>query len=1135
MTLQKAFRRDHVLLLTFLKHIFMRTNTAESTNSRLRNPAPFPRLDSAEADDEPSELPSRRALLHDGAKDKKKSGTFLSRLSMRGSKKREDAIPDTDSELSEQQRAEGKNAPVFSSIVGAGGFIPIHKEPPRYIRIKAQNKKTRDFHRMFLAQELVPGGTAGDTGAEIEIPQEARERRKSMSTVARDDRSIKSADKRPRRAIWATEFSRDGKYLATAGKDAIVRVWAVITSPAERKSEGEAESKTDQRLSAPVFREKPVYEFIGHESDVLDLSWSKNNFLLSCGMDKTVRLWHMSRKECLCTFKHKDIVTKIAFHPTDDRFFLAGSLDSVLRLWSIPDKAVAFSAQLPDMVTAVALSPDGKTAIAGMLSGLCSFYETEGLKLRSQIHVRSSRGKNAKGSKITGIQTMLVPPPSPIPSAARPGSASSSRPDIVTSPTSTAPVTDRSEIKVLITSNDSRIRVYDLKDKSLELKLKGHENMVSQIAARFSDDGRYIISGSENARTYIWGLDGLDEEPNKDKWPVEYFEAHSGVVTSAVFAPTKTRMILNGSGDPIYDLCNPPPVTLMSVGDMESEARGSTTSLGFGIDTSGQKQSTPAKASEASQVHDDHVQAPAPSAAYIARSTHYDGNIIVTASDAGCIKVFRQDCAFSKRRYDWETASLGRKIVHGPAAHAINNTPLGRSASILTRTSASSAAHSRRGSLSLAANGQVVPIGSPQLGSDRILTWRQGIEGHRASVTSTPSARSERSISPGKIGRGSIPNLSANAANEARRMPYVQHAATSATNSPTAAIFTQRAEAGKKVLEGKDESASSNAQRARTTESNASTDDLGRQGASPLDSEEMSPTNTTAADKPPLPSFTFRPADNDSDQLRLDAAGASYSFWNLNRWRGGIASLRDSVSGATTSSAAPARTISENRVHSLIPGFSLLNPVKERDASASPDVERDRVQGNKSPRRPGERRKSSGADRVSGHADEGGVKEDTLVVAQIKQDRRKSTPPLSSTFAQTLSNVLPSILSPASVRSSNQVAAAAETTLAQTDSADNAAEAEEQFVDATDGEPSSASAKPSSTDLLAPPDTSSRRASQLSSGVSVVSQLSDELTSSDGEELRCPNCGGKDFKARRIGGRQRLLCGRCGHIMHVED
>jgi WD40 repeat protein len=446
---------------------------------------------------------------------------------------------------------------------------------------------------MFLAQELsgtkhnasdekVPGLTATTT----EIPPSPSKLTKPPKTGG---------------AIWATEFSKDGKYLAAAGRDQVVRIWGVISTADERhfhEHEEDVSSSTSggERLSAPVFRSKPIREFEGHTGEILDLSWSKNNFLLSSSMDKTVRLWHISRQECLCTFKHKDFVTSIAFHPTDDRFFLAGSLDSVLRLWSIPDKSVAFWNQLPDLITAVAFSPCGKTAIAGVLSGLCLFYETEGLKYHTQIHVRSSRGKNAKGSKITGIRTATCSPG-----------------DL------------EGDTKVLITSNDSRVRMYNLRDKSLEMKFRGHENTCSQINASFSEDNQYVICGSEDRKAYIWNTGPIESE-NKDKRPLEFFEAHADMVTAAVIAPTKTRHLLSASGDPIYDLCNPPPVTLLS----REESTASSLNQ-----TDDKRNSDP--------VNESQMKKPEESPAYLARCTHPDGNIIITADYLGGIKVFRQD------------------------------------------------------------------------------------------------------------------------------------------------------------------------------------------------------------------------------------------------------------------------------------------------------------------------------------------------------------------------------------------------------------------------------------------------------------------------------------------------------------
>ncbi|KAK4131583.1 WD40 repeat-like protein [Trichocladium antarcticum] len=830
-----------------------------------------------------SDLSTRHAPpAGDVAKDKSRRGSsFLGRFGILGGRKKELGDIDSDSELGSEVRMDGANARVFSqSMAGpltGGGYIPHHKEPPRYIRTRASNKRTREFNRMFLAQELVgtrpPSDVGGPTADAGQAPVV------SVSVAGAGDR--KAA--RSGGAIWATEFSKDGKYLATAGRDRVVRIWAVLSTPEQRGAHEEDEAANGgagERLSAPVFRDQPVVEFQGHTGEVLDLSWSKNNFLLSSSMDKTVRLWHMSRPECLCTFKHKDFVTRLAFHPRDDRFFLAGSLDTMLRLWSIPDKAVAFSAQLPDLVTAVAFSPDGKVAIAGLLNGLCMFYETEGLKPSGQIHARSSRGKNAKGSKITGIQTMAIPPPAPagLPSFRAPNTTSTSRTS-----------TDRAgsgEVRVLITSNDSRIRIYNLRDKSLELKLKGHENTSSQIAATFSDDGRYVICGSEDRKTFIWSLTSRDAlVQDKDKLPCEYFAAHGEMVTTAVFAPTTTRMLLGQSGDPIYDLSNPPPVVLQS---LEEAASAAASQVGLSANDA-RKPAVPEPV----------LKRPEPSAAYIARSTHYDGNIIVTTGDTGIIKVFRQDCAYAKRRHEsWETGStLSRKLTAHHGGYSAGG--LGRSISVLTRTSGGSTAQSRRGSLSQS----IAPgiLGSPQLGPvggahpDRILSWRQAIDNSSdkrssrvANGTATP-AHSDRSLSPARASRTSL-HTAATLASDARKQQYF---GSPITRYPTA-----------------------DAAAASPTTVSALGSPSSRAPARPpvRDKDRSQDRRTAKPDDPPhvpTPSFTLRPASEDNDNNNNnppvpETTGGSSSFWNLSRWRGITGFKAGGVGGGAASSPAAA-------------------------------------------------------------------------------------------------------------------------------------------------------------------------------------------------------------------------------------
>ncbi|KAL8947249.1 MAG: hypothetical protein Q9222_006453, partial [Ikaeria aurantiellina] len=581
-------------------------------------------------------------------KDKKKGVRFLSRFI--GSKKK-DAYPESDDGDSQMgdRLTEGHDADVFSQPIEANGFIPRFPAPPKYIKVRSHAKKEKDFNRVFLAQQL-----RGRTGVEVA---------QSGGRLVKTD-GYKGGDlRKDGNAIWAMGFSKDGKHLAAGGQDFFVRVWAVISSAEERQAheldEDAAGKEGHVRLNAPVFRSKPVQEYEGHTASVLDLSWSK----------------------------HNDFVTSIQFHPRDDRFFLAGSLDSKLRLWSIPDKSVAYWSQLPDLITAVAFAPDGKTAIAGCLNGLCQFYETEGMKYQTQIHVKSAHGKNAKGSKITGIQAINFPPDNP-----------------------------NGEVKILVTSNDSRIRVYNLRDKGLEIKLKGNENTCSQIHASFSEDAKYIICGSEDRKAYIWPTGPLEAE--KEKRPMETFEAHSAIVTNALLAPTKTRQLLGASGDPLYDLCNPPPVTLIS----RSESHSSRAPTDNG-NTDHNFPATPAiSASEF-----DKSSKPEESPAYVARSAHPNGNIIVTADYMGHIKVFRQDCAYEKRlRND---ATFSKKM-------------LGRTNSVATRHSN----RSRRDSLS---------SNSQHPSSDRILSWRQAItmNSNNASIDSFRHPPN-RSASPRKSTKG---------------------------------------------------------------------------------------------------------------------------------------------------------------------------------------------------------------------------------------------------------------------------------------------------------------------------------------------------------------------------------------------
>ncbi|KAL3639867.1 hypothetical protein CASFOL_014835 [Castilleja foliolosa] len=326
-------------------------------------------------------------------------------------------------------------------------------------------------------------------------------------------------------SIWAIKFSLDGKHLASAGEDCVIHVWRVVEAdrtgdlvfdksedwdfnllfldnrspeafPLSPNLEGRTEkrrrgrssitrkSMSFEQISVPetVFglSDEPQCSFHGHSDDVLDLSWSKSQQLLSSSMDNTVRLWDLSSKSCLKIFSHSDYVTCIQFNPVDDRYFISGSLDSKVRIWNIPDCQVVDWSDLHEMVTAACYTPDGQGALVGSYKGSCRLYNTSENKLlqKGQINLRNNK-KRSHEKKITGFQFV-------------PGSSS----------------------EVLVTSADSRIRVINGVD--LVHKFKGFRNTNSQISASLSSNGKYTISASEDSNVYVWRHES-QTRPNRTK------------------------------------------------------------------------------------------------------------------------------------------------------------------------------------------------------------------------------------------------------------------------------------------------------------------------------------------------------------------------------------------------------------------------------------------------------------------------------------------------------------------------------------------------------------------------------------------------------------------------------------------